>query len=57
MLRALSRIAGLLGHREKLLESGRPLRLAHGITGTRQAGHAVVVTLASGRYALSAPET
>ncbi|MGH8269216.1 MAG: alpha-L-rhamnosidase C-terminal domain-containing protein, partial [Steroidobacteraceae bacterium] len=29
----------------KLLESGRPLRLAHGITGTRQAGHAVVVTL------------
>ncbi|HEX8758154.1 MAG TPA: family 78 glycoside hydrolase catalytic domain, partial [Steroidobacteraceae bacterium] len=41
----------------EVLESGEPLRLARGVTGVRQAGHAVIVTLASGCYALSAPET
>jgi alpha-L-rhamnosidase len=36
-------------------EGGRPLRPARGIAGARQAGDAVIVTLGSGRYALSAP--
>jgi hypothetical protein len=40
-----------------LLESGRPLRPGHGIDAARQAGGTVLLTLASGRYAFSAPLT
>ena len=38
----------------EVLESGRPLRLARGVTGARQARRAVIVIVASRRYALSA---
>lgn len=40
-----------------LLESAHPLRLGHGIIGVRQASDTLIVTLESGRYELSAPET
>ena len=41
--------------RAEVLESGRPLERAPGILGIRQAGAAALITLASGRYAFSAP--
>ncbi|MDE2050809.1 MAG: family 78 glycoside hydrolase catalytic domain, partial [Gammaproteobacteria bacterium] len=40
----------------EVLEGARPLRLGRGIKGVRQAGRAVIITLGSGRYALSAPD-
>ncbi|HEU5442794.1 MAG TPA: family 78 glycoside hydrolase catalytic domain, partial [Steroidobacteraceae bacterium] len=40
----------------EVLESGNRLQMAQGITAARQAGAVVIVSLASGRYALSAPE-
>jgi hypothetical protein len=39
----------------EVLESGRPLRLARGVTGAHQAARGLVVTLGSGRYTLNAP--
>ncbi len=41
----------------EVLEGARPLRLEHGVTAIRQFGHLVMVTLGSGRYTLSAPQT
>ena len=40
-----------------VLESAGPLGQAAGITQVRQANRALLITLASGRYALSVPET
>jgi alpha-L-rhamnosidase len=40
----------------EVLEGAKPLWLARGIAGVRQAGHSVIITLGSGRYALSAAQ-
>ena len=39
----------------EVLESGRPLLQAHGITAVRHAARAAIITVGSGRYALSVP--